>query len=192
MKKAIFPALLCFLMITGADRALAKGEQLYPIIESQYFSVYGYKGLDISAVLQDLDFNYFSQLGAVMKDSGGDPAAMLGNTLDAIYLEVSDSMDIHIYSYHGTINLVSSQDAVSEAFRSIYGRSFQERALYIHSQNTIYVSAHDITLGMLGHEMAHAIMSHYFVVPPPAKVQEVLAGYVEYNLRKKTGTLPGK
>jgi hypothetical protein len=37
---------------------------------------------------------------------------------------------------------------------------------------------------VLGHEIAHAIMSHYFVVLPSEKIQEVLAGFVEYQLRK--------
>jgi hypothetical protein len=56
--------------------------------------------------------------------------------------------------------------------------------------NTIYVSLKDVSLGMLAHEVAHAIISSYFVVAPPEKVQEVLAGYVEYSIRKKLGDLP--
>jgi len=36
----------------------------------------------------------------------------------------------------------------------------------------------------LGHEIGHAVISNYFVVQPPIRIQEVLAGYVEYQLRK--------
>jgi hypothetical protein len=54
----------------------------------------------------------------------------------------------------------------------------------------VYISYPEMTIGMLGHKIAHAIISHYFVVPPPAKIQEVLAGYVEYSIRKSAGTLP--
>jgi hypothetical protein len=39
---------------------------------------------------------------------------------------------------------------------------------------------------MLGHEIAHAIISSFFIVPPPEKIQEVLAGYVDYSLLKKS------
>ena len=39
-------------------------------------------------------------------------------------------------------------------------------------------------LKVLGHEIGHAVISHYFVVLPSVKVQEVLAVYVEYQLRK--------
>ena len=37
--------------------------------------------------------------------------------------------------------------------------------------------------GILMHEMSHAIISRFFPVPAPVKVQEVLAMYVEYNLQ---------
>ncbi len=41
-----------------------------------------------------------------------------------------------------------------------------------------------IILILLGHEMGHVIISHYFVVPPSYRIQEVLTGYVEFQLRK--------
>ena len=50
--------------------------------------------------------------------------------------------------------------------------------------NTIYASAENFKIGVIGHEIAHAVISHYFVVQPSVKIQEVLAGYVEYQLRK--------
>jgi hypothetical protein len=37
---------------------------------------------------------------------------------------------------------------------------------------------------MIGHEMSHAIISRYFGIPAPVKVQEVSSMYVEYNLKK--------
>ena len=37
----------------------------------------------------------------------------------------------------------------------------------------------------IAHEIAHAIINHYFVVPPSVKMQEILSGYVEYSLNKK-------
>ena len=64
-----------------------------------------------------------------------------------------------------------------------------ERSYYLHETNTVYISYKDLTLGMLGHEIAHAIISNYFVVLPSAEVQEILSGYVEYSLKKQTMTL---
>ena len=49
--------------------------------------------------------------------------------------------------------------------------------------NTIYTSEESFKREVVGHEMSHAIICHYFAVPAPVKVQEVLSMYVEYNLR---------
>ena len=46
------------------------------------------------------------------------------------------------------------------------------------------LSADGFSREVLGHEMARAIMSHYFVIQPPLKIQEVMGMYVQYNLRK--------
>ena len=184
MRRSFFSFLfsLCFIFSSFSQ------EDVSLIVESKYFSIYAYKNLDIPYLLRRLNFEYLlhsQSLGFSSKDT----KSLLADTLDALYLEVSDILDLHIYSYHGKIYLLRDKDSVSSVFFQYFGRSFPERSFYLHEKNSIYISCADITLGMLGHEIAHAIISHYFVVPPPAKIQEVLAGYVEYDLRKSTGTL---
>ena len=74
---------------------------------------------------------------------------------------------------------------MNEVFRSYFKKEFNERSFYLYTNNTIYISFEDLTLEMLAHEIAHAVISRYFVVLPPAKVQEILCGYVEYILKKR-------
>ena len=113
------------------------------------------------------------------------------SSLSTLYLEVSDILDIHIYSYHGNIRLYPDIKEMMIYIPESYKIDIKGScSYYIKSQNTIYVSLDNFNLGVLGHEIAHVIISHYFVVPPPHKIQEVLAGYVDYSLRKSTGTLP--
>lgn len=187
--KKLFLALALLLLIASSP-TFAQGEKLHLVAEGRYFSLYGYNNLDILSLLKKLDFDYFLQIETVPKSDRKDLKMLLANTLDALYLEVSDILDIHIYSYHGKIYIFSKRDYVSSAFRKYSRKASNEKSFYLHKKNAIYISSADLTLGMLAHEIAHAIISHYFVVPPPAKVQEVLAGYVEYSLRKDTGTLP--
>jgi hypothetical protein len=73
-------------------------------------------------------------------------------------------------------------------YRRLFDRDLGEvKSFYVYELNTIYTSAENFRRGIIGHEIGHAIMSHYFVVQPPVKIQEVLAGYVEYQLRKSAG-----
>jgi hypothetical protein len=46
------------------------------------------------------------------------------------------------------------------------------------------VSVADLHEGMLAHEMAHAIIDHFFAVRPPSSTAEILARYVGKHLDK--------
>ena len=190
MKKYLYILLAIIIFLLPFDFLFAQGRTPPLIVKGKYFSIYGDKNVDIEFLLKKINFNYLLHLETFSDEEDDDIKSALARTMDALYLEVSDIMGINIYSYHGNIELLADKQKVNEVFREYFDTDFPERSLYLHNKNTIYISLPDITLGMLGHEIAHAIMSHYFIVPPPAKVQEVLAGYVEYNLRKSTGTLP--
>ena len=180
--KKFFGAIFIFVLLSGIAHAQASGNQ---IAGGTYFNVYSDGAADAYAVLSKIDLNYLVYSGSAA--NGADNVSdMLAKTLDGLYLEVSDILDIHIYSFQGRIEILTDQNAVNSAFKNLFAQDFNERSFYIPEKNAIYLSFADLTLGLLGHEIAHAIISRYFVVPPPAKVQEVLSGYVEYKLRKST------
>jgi hypothetical protein len=170
--KNIAVALLFFMTILcGSAFAQGTGHQL---AAGTYFKVYADGAGDAYGVLSKIDANY------LVYSVGG---AQAGDN-------VSDILDIHIYSFKGTIQVLPDRQSLNGFLKQAYGVDFEERSLYYFEKDVIYVSLADMTVGMLGHEMAHAIISHFFVVPPPAKLQEVLCGYVEYSLRKTRGNLP--
>jgi len=55
-------------------------------------------------------------------------------------------------------------------------------AYYKHSENSITVYTGQVTDGIFAHELAHAIVCKYFATPPPRKVQEIMAQYVDKHL----------
>jgi hypothetical protein len=158
------------------------------IADSQYFSIYADAPLDAYAVISKLKFDYLRFGEKVSKGAEDDLAQILVKTIDGLYLEVSDIIDIHIYSFKGIIRFLPDKPSLVTLLKKQYNLDFSERSIYYFEKNTIFISHADLTLGMLGHEMAHAIISNFFVVPPPPKVQEILAGYVEYSLNKVHGS----
>lgn len=183
--KKIFLITLCVAVLSlCASSSFAREMDLLPIVKSEYFSIYGPGDLDVEELLLKLHFNYFLQPDSLLSETVQAPRDILAQTMDALYLEVSDILGIHVYSFHGNIEFYPDQPSLNEAFKRYFDTDFGERSFYLHEKNTIYLSFQDLTLGMIGHEISHAIQSHYFVVPPPVKVQEILAGYVEYSLRK--------
>ena len=52
-------------------------------------------------------------------------------------------------------------------------------AFYSHGPRSIVVAVDSVTDHILAHEIAHAVINAYFVIPPPARMQEILAQYMD-------------
>lgn len=191
-KKLFLISAIIFLAAVSLQKA-AHAEQA---IKSRHFNIYIGQGIDRTELLQKLNAHYFLQLKAAFPEedpeSGTDADDQTARTLDAIYLEVSDALDIHMYSFSMDLEIVPQKDVLSEELAKYINKRLDVPSFYFYDKNRIYISFADMTLGMLSHEIAHAIVSHYFVVPPPIKVQEVLAGYAEYSIRKSTANTSKK
>lgn len=183
MKKIFFVLLFALAICSFGSRAFAQEADLPLLAQGEFFSIYAYPGIDPEELLQRLNFNYFFEVNGLQtgRDS---PKDIVAKTFDAIYLEVSDTLGISAYAFKGKVKIFTDQQALNREYVAFFGKDFPERAFYLHEKGTLYFSMADLTLGMLAHEMAHVIMSHYFVIPPPARLQEILSGYAEYHFRK--------
>jgi hypothetical protein len=183
--------LICLALGLGLGLSPARAQQesnITLIADGQYFSVYGEGQVDAYSIASKLNFDYLVFGDNLTKGSSDDQKQILVKTIDGLYLEVSDIIDIHMYSFKGIIRVLSDRQSLADLIKTAFDRDFKERSLYFFEKNTIFISQADLTLGMLGHEIAHAIISNFFVVPPPPKVQEILCGYVEYSLNKIHGS----
>ena len=164
-------------------------------VDGKYFKVTVHQGVDKPELLKKLHADYFLQMGAAFsadRSNNADIDRLLARTLDAIYLDVSDILDIHMYDFSVDLEIFPDKGALANELQSYFGKRVDMPSYYFYDKNKIAISCADMTLGMLSHEIAHSIISHYFVVQPSAKVQEVLAGYVEYSVRKSMKELPDK
>jgi hypothetical protein len=188
-KSSVF--LIVLMIGLGLKSAPAQAQQENKgtlIADSQYFSVYVDAPVDAYSIVSKLKFDYLRFGGKLTQGAEDDLGQILVKTLDGLYLEVSDIIDIHMYSFKGAIRVLPDRKSLEALIKKEYKLDFPERSLYFFEKNTIFISQADMTLGMLGHEVAHAIISNFFVVPPPPKVQEILSGYVEYSLNKIHGS----
>ncbi|MBF0331392.1 MAG: hypothetical protein HQL17_05595 [Candidatus Omnitrophica bacterium] len=191
--KLLFPVvlILCVFMAWGGSFAFASSDGFAAArkIETRYFTVQIGPGIDELDLVRTLDISAGDKvLAGLSSDSGKDLSAYsLSDLLDALFLWSSNLLDMQLYSYRGNVKVVANEDMLADIYLKIYGSERTgEKAFYIYDTNTVYVAAPNFTKEIVGHEVAHAIISNYFVVQPSVKVQEVLAGYIEYNLRKKS------
>lgn len=156
-------------------------------IEGSYFIVYYAPLLDLSDLARTLDTGAADKISvgkSIKKVSS--PEEELGDMMDVLFLQVSDILDMHIYSFRGTLKICRNREHLKTIYNNLFGKELKANSLYVAGINTIYVSPEYFNRAVLGHEIAHAIISRYFAVEPPERAAEVLAGYVEYQLRKTT------
>jgi hypothetical protein len=176
---AAFFTFLVFSHVYAADDGFGPAKKM----KSQHFLIYYSPQTDPYALLEKLNIH----IADTVLSSG--PAARdedLAAALDTLYNIVMQGLDMPLYSLQGTLKICRDRSQLDGVYENIFGRELRTGSFYINEYNTIYISADDFTKEILGHEVAHMIISHYFVVQPPEKVAEILAGYIEYQLRKSS------
>lgn len=185
----IFRLIIIFALISNASFALAYDfndtfEAAFKI-DGKYFMIYYTRGLDVESLARRLN------IGAEDRLMAGEPPQEVdfsdrgfAEMVDTLFLRVCKILDIQLYNFNGTLKICRDQTHLNSVYNSLFNKQLNTSSFYITDINTIYISAENFKKEILAHEMAHAVIGYYFVVQPPIKTSEILAGYVEYQLRK--------
>jgi hypothetical protein len=188
--KAFVLTLCVVLTLAGSGAAFARAPEDGFVsarkMESRYFTIQLSPGVDEFPLIQNLGVGPEHKILAGQAIGGAQFSSnSLSDILDAFFLWSCSVLDMQLYSYRGNVKVVPDESSLADIYRRLYGMERKgEKAFYVYEVNTVYVAAQNFTKEIVGHEVAHAIISNFFVVQPPEKVQEVLAGYIEYQLRK--------
>ncbi len=106
----------------------------------------------------------------------------LKKKVDALYERVQEILDMRKRMKKIIINIYHDKKQLHATFYKIYRKKCLFRALYIYKYNTVYINVENLHEGMLAHEMAHAIIDHYFSARPPKATAEILARYADRHL----------
>ena len=155
-------------------------------MEGRYFTVYYKSGVDINDLISQLKVSQTDQSLTGRMIDFSSPPKQLPSMLDVLFDRACDVLDMHVFSYKGNIKVFRTQKELVTFYNNLYHQALPCTgfSFYLVDFNSIYISSENFRREILGHEMGHAVMSSYFVVQPSIRIQEVLAGYVEYQLRK--------
>ena len=175
-------ALSCSILFAVDDEALPDNED-WISMGSNFFVLY----YDPSANLEDLEREltkrplYFDQAARYGEVTTQEEICQ---RLDKLYNRVQDVLDMHPKTPRIKIKIFKDRDGLNDEFAKIFGKPGDFKSFYVYKHNTIYTSESDIEDSVIIHEIAHAIIDHYFSVIPPEAVGEILASYVDSHLEE--------
>ena len=105
--------------------------------------------------------------------------------VDKIVESIMSLLDMNPPNLRFGITLYRTQAEVTTAYRAQGMLGAAPIAFYSHRTRNIAVAIDTITDNIIAHEIAHAVISAYFVIPPPARMQEILAQYMDKHFRDK-------
>lgn len=155
-------------------------------IEGEHFTIEYKDGVDINALAEKLKISDIDQQLTNLKIDNSSPEKILASKVEILFNRASDVLDMHVFSIKAHIKIFANHQQLQDFYHHLFTGNLPCTgfAFYLPDYDSIYMSAFNFRREILGHEMGHAIMTRYFVVQPSIKIQEVLACYVEYQLRK--------
>jgi hypothetical protein len=100
----------------------------------------------------------------------------------AIYLRVQNLLNMHSAIQNSlTIRIFHDYNKIRAALSNALHSDAP--AYYNHRLKTLFISENKIDEYILAHELAHVIISNYFLIEPPVKTQEILAIYCDSHLK---------
>ncbi|MDP8265852.1 MAG: hypothetical protein P9M07_02765 [Candidatus Aceula meridiana] len=104
--------------------------------------------------------------------------------LNKIRRKVMSILDMRPPEMKISVKIFKNQNELDNFYYSLFHSSNTRRIIsfYIHSHKTIYTTERAISSELIAHEMAHAVLRHYFRVRPPTNVDELMAQYAETHL----------
>lgn len=178
-------AIVLLWVSSGRANAFDDGFVSAQKIQGAHFTIYCAPGVSIPVLIEQLGVGATDALLAGKGAGVTEYAAQdFAQTMDTFFIRICDILDMRLYGFQGNIKVCNDQAELEKIYLDLREGNLDPgvHSFYSHSLNTIYVSVAGVTRSILGHEIAHAVISNYFVVPPSVRVQEVLAGYVEYQL----------
>lgn len=184
----IWPTVPCRAEMNTLAEPLAGAFSRHPPIQSEFFEIYLQEGVQIEELRDRLTLPMALD-PLILRPVAENPES-LAEEVDKLFLVVSNLLDLHLWNFRSTIKVYLADQNMLELLHRQMGLRELSDGFYFGADNAVFINAETVNFYVLGHEISHAIQHTYFGFSQPEKHQEILSGYVEYQLRKYTETLP--
>ena len=182
--QTIFMVFFSILLLSAAPETAVSGTldtnnlPVWKKIDTQHTIIYYQCFKDLE------EFNKKVNFSAPIKKSG--LANSISDEIDALFKRSQQLLGMHGFVNKIKVKIFKNKQQLDDAYFRTYKKDADARAWYTHERLTVFIQLNDLHKGMLAHELAHAIIDHYMIIPPPEETAEILAGYVDIHLVEST------
>ena len=122
--------------------------------------------------------------GSLFGGGGGGSGSKndVGQYLNNLLRRVQLVLDMPYPRMKIIIKVFDNQQELGQAAAALIGRRLSEPGFYWHATKTIHVTMDDLSVGIMAHEMGHAVIDHFLAIKPPPKIAEMLCQYVDKEI----------
>ena len=164
------------------DETFSEEETGWQSVESRYFTVFYRPSVNLKKMEKKLKRRRFDVVSGGGYEYLSTNAEKVAYRLDRIFERVKEILDMYPQNMNVKIKIFKDRRELIDAYEKVFGEREDIVSFYIYRHETIYTDAVDISDSVIAHEMAHAIVDHYFLIRPPETVKEMLSCYVDEHL----------
>ncbi len=161
-------------------------ESDWKIIESKFCTILYHPDVDTERINNKISIRFYDIAldKSRYTSKNKNIEEQLAEKFDRIFQKVERILDMYPRKIHLKIEIYKNQSQLDKKFLELFNQANTKRLIsyYVHKYSTIYTAEHAIRQGVLAHELGHAVIDHYFLIPPPEKIKELLTQYVEIHL----------
>ena len=102
--------------------------------------------------------------------------------IEIILLRVKDILGMDPKDFHIKIRIFKTRQEMNDTYAWMFNERANFKSFYIHYFQSVYTNEQDFVDSIMAHELGHAVIDHYFSVPPPTRMAELMAIYVDSHL----------
>jgi hypothetical protein len=102
--------------------------------------------------------------------------------VEIILLRVEDILGMDPKDLHVKIRVFKTRKDMNDAYAWMFNEQANFKSFYIHYFQSVYTNEQDFIDSVMAHELGHAVIDHYFSMPPPTRMAELMATYVDAQL----------
>jgi len=120
---------------------------------------------------------YMGRLRSQIRNNGDTIQDEVAAKINFIVEKVMAVLDMFPPEMKFSIVIEPTEKEVQQDFFRLYNVKVDYIGFYSPSKNIVFYSADNIDLRIVSHEIGHVVVKHYFKVPPPQRIHELLAEF---------------